>query len=101
MVDRETSDTILDVMKHHTGAEIILRYLPMSVEVARKGGSLAKNGENTVLLDAGVVWLPAGAGTLVVCLFGNDLREVHYELKDKLGRIARAVYDHFLALNKK
>lgn len=101
VVDKETSDRILEVMKHHTGAEIILRYLPMSVEIARKGGSLARNGENTVLLDAGVVWLPAGAGTLVICLFGNDLREVHYELKDKLGRIARAVYDHFLALKKK
>jgi len=101
VVDRETSDRILDVMKHHTGAEIILRYLPMSAEIARKGGSLARNGENTVLLDAGVVWLPAGAGRLVICLFGNDLREVHYELKDKLGRIARAAYDHFLALKKK
>src|SRR5512140_2434107 len=51
-VDRETSDRVLETMKHHTGAELILRYLPDSTEVARKGGSLGRSGENTVLLDA-------------------------------------------------
>lgn len=101
VVDRATSDLVLATMKHHTGAELILRYLPMSTEIARKGGSLARGGENTVLLDSGVVWLPANAGTLVICLFGNDLREVHYELKHKMGMMARAAYDYFLEKNKK
>lgn len=101
VVDRETSDMILATMKHHTGAEVILRYLPMSTEIARKGGSLARGGENTVLLDSGVVWLPGKAGTLVICLFANDLREIHYELKHKLGMMARAAYDYFLEKNKK
>jgi len=100
-VDRETSDRILDTMKSHTGAELILRYLPMATEIARKGGSLARAGENTVLLDTGVIWLPNKAGTLVICLFGNDLREVHYELKHKMGTMARAAYDYFLEKNKK
>jgi len=100
-VDRETSDRVLETMKSHTGAEVILRYLPMSTEIARKGGSLSKGGENTVFLDSGVVWLPQNAGTLVICLFGNDLQEVHYELKHKMGLMARAAYDYFLEKNKK
>jgi beta-lactamase class A len=100
-VDRATSDRVLETMKSHTGAEVILRYLPMSTEIARKGGSLSKGGENTVFLDSGVVWLPQNAGTLVICLFGNDLQEVHYELKHKMGLMARAAYDYFLEKNKK
>jgi len=100
-VDRETSDRVLGTMKSHTGAEIILRYLPMATDVARKGGSLSRGGENTVLLDAAVLWLPENAGTLVLCLFGNDLQEVHYELKHKLGLMARAAYDYFVQKNKK
>ena len=100
-VDRETSDRVLETMKSHTGAELILRYLPMDTAIARKGGSLARDGENTVLLDSGVVWLPENAGTLVICLFGNGLREVHYELKHKMGLMARAAYDYFLEKNKK
>jgi beta-lactamase class A len=101
VVDRETSDRILETMKSHTGAELILRYLPFSTEIARKGGSLAKDGEDTVLLDSAVIWLPDGAGHLIVCIWGNDLNEVHYELKHKMGLIARAGYDYFLAKNKK
>jgi beta-lactamase class A len=100
-VDRETSDRVLETMKSHTGAEVILRYLPMSTAIARKGGSLSQGGENTVFLDSGVVWLPQNAGTLVICLFGNDLQEVHYELKHKMGLMARAAYDYFLEKNKK
>jgi beta-lactamase class A len=100
-VDRAASDRVLETMKSHTGAELILRYLPMSTEIARKGGSLARDGEDTVLLDAGVIWLPENAGTLIICLFGNDLAEVHYEIKHKMGMMARAAYDYFLAKNRK
>ena len=101
IVDRTTSDQILETMKQHTGAELILRYLPFSTEIARKGGSLSKDGEDSVLLDSAVIWLPDGAGHLVICVWGNDLKEIHYELKHKMGLIARASYDYFLAKNKK
>jgi len=101
IVDRATSDQVLETMKSHTGAELILRYLPFSTEIARKGGSLAKDGEDTVLLDSAVIWLPDGAGHLVMCVWGNGLREVHYELKHKMGLIARAGYDYFLDKNRK
>ena len=101
IINKETSNEILETMKHHTGAEIILRYLPITTEIARKGGSLARFGENTVLNDLGVIWLPNNAGILIICLFGNELKEVHYELKDKLGRIARAAYDYFLHMQNK
>ena len=100
-VDRATSDRVLETMKSHTGAELILRYLPSATEIARKGGSLARDGEDTVLLDAGVIWLPEKAGTLIICLFGNDLHEVHYELKHKMGVLARAAHDYFQEKNKK
>jgi beta-lactamase class A len=100
-VNRETSDRVLETMKNHTGAELILRYLPASTEVARKGGSLGRGAENSVLLDAAVIWLPEKAGTLIICLFGNDLQEVHYEIKHKMGMMARAAYDYFLEKNKK
>ena len=101
IVNRATSDQVLETMKQHTGAELILRYLPYSTEIARKGGSLGKNGENTVLLDSGVIWLPQNAGHLILCLWGNDLNEIHYEIKHKMGIIARAAYDYFLEKNKK
>jgi beta-lactamase class A len=101
IVDRATSDRILTTMRSHTGAELILRYLPATVDVARKGGSLARNGEDTVLLDAAVIWLPDKAGTLVMCVFANGLQEVHYEIKHKIGLMARAAYDYFLAKNGK
>ena len=101
IVDRATSDQALETMKQHTGAELILRYLPFSTEIARKGGSLSKDGEDSVLLDSAVIWLPKGAGHLVMCVWGNDLKEVHYELKHKMGLIARAGYDYFLAKNRK
>jgi len=100
-VDRATSDRVLETMKHHTGSELIIRYLPGSTQVARKGGSLGRDGENAVLLDSAVIWLPDKAGTLVLCLFGNDLKEVHYEIKHKMGVAARAAYDYFLAKNRK
>ncbi len=101
IVDRASSDQVLETMKQHTGAELILRYLPFSTEIARKGGSLAKDGEDTVLLDSAVIWLPNGAGHLVMCVWGNDLDEIHYQLKHKMGLIARAGYDYFLNKNKK
>jgi beta-lactamase class A len=101
IVDRATSDQILETMKSHTGAELILRYLPFATEIARKGGSLSKDGEDSVLLDSAVIWLPDGAGHLVICVWGNDLNEIHYELKHKMGLIARAGYDYFLAKNRK
>ena len=100
-VDRETSDRVLETMKSHTGAELILRYLPESTAVARKGGSLGGDGGDAVLNDSAVIWLPEKAGTLVLCFFGNDLREVHYEIKHKVGLMARAAYDYFLAKNRK
>jgi beta-lactamase class A len=99
IVDREVSDRILGTMKQHTGAELILRYLPASTEIARKGGSLSRDGEDTVLLDSAVITLPGNAGHLVICLWGNDLHEVHYEMKHKMGLMARAAYDYFLARN--
>lgn len=101
IVDRAVSDRVLEVMKSHTGAELVLRYLPSSTAVARKGGSLSRGGRDTVLLDAAVVWLPENAGTLVMCFFGNDLAEVHYDIKHKVGLMARAAYDYFLAKNRK
>lgn len=101
VVDRETSDRIIDIMRAHTGAEVILRYLPMETPIARKGGSLERNEDNTVFNDSGIVWLPGQAGHLVICLFGNDLREVHYDLKHKMGLIARAAYDYYAGRGRK
>ena len=36
-----------------------------------------------------------------MCFFGNDLAEVHYDIKHKVGLMARAAYDYFLAKNRK
>src|SRR5512135_731671 len=47
-VDRAVSDRVLETMKSHTGAELVLRYLPESTEVARKGGSLGRDGGDVV-----------------------------------------------------
>lgn len=101
IVNREISDKILDILKHHTGAELITRYLPFGLTIARKGGSLARHGNYTVLNDAGIIWLPSGAGHLIICLFGNRLNEIHYQLKDKMGMMIRPAYDYFLEKNKK
>ncbi len=101
IINKEMSDKILETLKHHTGAELITRYLPFGVTVGRKGGSLARYGNYTVLNDSGIIWLPKKAGHLIICLFGNNLDEIHYKLKDKMGWIARAAYDYFLEQNKK
>ena len=101
IINKKFSDDILDTMKHHTGAELITRYLPFGVTIARKGGSLARDGNYTVLNDTGIIWLPKKEGHLIICLFGNSLDEIHYQLKDKMGIIARAAYDYFVEKNKK
>ena len=101
IISRAVSDQILETLKVHTGAELITRYLPYGTPIARKGGSLSQDGGDVVLNDTGIVWLPGDAGHLVICLFGNDLREVHYEIKHKMGTIARAAYDYFLEKDKK
>ncbi len=101
IVNKEMSDKILETMKHHTGAELILRFLPFGTIIARKGGSLARYGNYTVLNDAGIIWLPSDAGRLIICIFTNNLNELHYELKDKIGLVSRAAYDYFLEKYKK
>jgi len=37
---------------------------------------------------------------LIPCVWGNDLKEVHFELKHKTGVIARAGYDDLLEKNQ-
>jgi hypothetical protein len=101
IIDRATSDQILNTMRHHTGAELITRYLPLTTPVARKGGSLGKHGEYTIILDSGIVWLPEKAGHLIFCLWADGLDEPHYDLKSKFGLIARAAYDYFLEKTNK
>ncbi len=101
IVDRATSDQILETMKHHTGAELITRYLPLTTQIARKGGSLGRWGEYSIILDSGIVWLPDQAGPLIFCLWADGLNEPHYDLKRKFGIVARAAYDYFLDQGKK
>ena len=69
--------------------------------IGKGGMGAVYQGEDSVLLDSAVIWLPDGAGHLVICVWGNDLKEIHYELKHKMGLIARAGYDYFLARNRK
>ena len=94
IVDRETSDTIIATLRHHTGARLITRFLPFGVSVARKGGSLSRDWRETVLNDSGIVFLPNGEH-LVVCVFGNDLRSPWYEFEEAAGYISRYAYDYF------
>ena len=100
IVDRETSDVIISTLRHHTGARLITRFLPFGVSVARKGGSLARDGRETVLNDGGIVFLPRGEH-LVICVFGNDLRSPWYEFEEAAGYISRYAYDYFTSTSAK
>jgi len=95
IVDKKTSDAVLETCRHHTGARLITRYLPFGISVARKGGSLGRDWRQTVLCDSGVIFLPAGGGHIVVCVFGNDLYSKWYEFEIAAGKISRAAFDYF------
>ncbi|HUX08035.1 MAG TPA: serine hydrolase [Acidobacteriota bacterium] len=95
IVDRETSDTVMATCRHHTGARLITRYMPFGVSVARKGGSLGRDGRDTVLNDSGIIFMPDKAGHVVVCVFGNDLFSEGWKFEVAAGKISRAAYDYF------
>lgn len=95
IINRETSDKIIDTLRHHTGARLITRFLPFGTTVARKGGSLGRDWKQTVLNDSGIVFLPGEAGHVVICAFGNGLESQWYEFEEMVGYISRYAYDYF------
>lgn len=96
IINEEMSNQIITTLRHHTGAALISRYLPFGVGVARKGGSLARDGRWTVLNDSGIVFLPGNAGHLVVCVFANDLKDHSAVFEICVGRITRVALEYFV-----
>lgn len=94
-VDKATSDQI---MKHLYDCEDRMkaaRYLPASVKVAHKGGSV-----NAARTDAGIIDLPEGKGSILFCILTMNNKDESWT-DDNEGDvlsadIGKAVYDYFM-----
>ena len=89
-------DVLLSTMQRcQTGEGALKGMLPPGVVVAHKTGTLA----DVVANDAGIIYLPDGAGHLVVavCVRSPDAKgEPSSACQRVIANIGRAVYDYFL-----
>ena len=85
---------MIDHLKKCEDKEKMTRFLPASVAVAHKTGSV-----NASKTDAGILYLKSGPVAVCVLTDGNkDVRWVADNAAQVLiGKIARAAYDHFTA----
>ncbi len=97
VLDRERSDLMLNWMKQcQTGEKRLRGLLPPGAVVAHKTGSVG-----TAIHDAGILYLPDGAGHVILSVFTKDPeaddgqfdREKHERL---IAQIARSSYDYFV-----
>lgn len=95
LLDKERTETILEVMKRTKGERISLQ-LPPGVAVRHKTGTLfGRNGLS--VNDVGLIEQPAG-GTIAIAVFIKDSPEtVAHSTRDSvIGGISRAIYDYFV-----
>ncbi len=94
-VDKATSDQI---MKHLYDCEDRMkaaRYLPASVKVAHKGGSV-----NAARTDAGIIDLPNDKGSILFCILTMNNQDESWTDENEgdvlAAKIGKAVYDYFM-----
>jgi beta-lactamase class A len=91
VVDRATSDEIIDVLKEcQTGPARIPGLLPSDTVVAHKTGTIGGS-----VNDTGIVFLPYNAGHLAVTVLMKDARASTAERERLIAEISRYAYDYF------
>ena len=92
ILDRESCDFILSVMlRCQTGAGRIKGGLPEGTALAHKTGTIAGS-----VNDCGIIYLPDGAGHVVLTVFSKDFAETKTaDVEDIIAGVARFVHDYF------
>ena len=97
IVDRETSDRIIDVYlkECQTGTARIPGLLPKETVVAHKSGSIGGS-----VNDTGIVFLPYNAGHLAITVLMRDAKASTAERERVIAEITRYAYDYFVTSDK-
>jgi beta-lactamase class A len=89
---RERTEQLLDILlRVETGAARLKGFLPPSIPVYHKTGSLGLGVAN----DVGIIDLPDAAGHLVVAVFVKESTSDVAAQERAIAQIARAAYDYF------
>jgi beta-lactamase class A len=92
IVDRATSDEIIDILKEcQTGTTRIPGLLPSDTVVAHKSGSIGGS-----VNDTGIIFLPYNAGHLAVTVFMKDAKASTADRERVIADITRYAYDYFV-----
>jgi beta-lactamase class A len=85
-------ELLVDIMRRcRSGKARLKGLLPPGTEVAHKTGTLAQSAS-----DVGIVFLPDGAGHVIVAAYVKDSPGEDADRERALAHAARAVYDFFL-----
>lgn len=97
LVSPDASKEMLDHLKKCEDKDKIKRFLPEKTVVAHKTGSVSD-----VKTDAGIMYLPEGPVALCILTADNQDKRYHAENEASIlcGRVAREVYDFFVAQAK-
>lgn len=91
IVDRGTSDEIIEFMSHSLiGQARMPALLPEGTRVVHKTGTISGSTN-----DTGIVYLPGGAH-LIVTVFTKDAKAPAAEREHVIAEIARFAYDYFV-----
>lgn len=91
VVSREASREMLNIMLETVfWSRLLPAHLPRYTPVARKAGTLP-----TSLGETGIIYLPDGAGRVVVTVMSNHLQETRESAAGVVADIGRAAYDFF------
>jgi beta-lactamase class A len=92
VVDRASSDAILETMKRcTTGAQRIKGLLPRDTIVAHKTGSMGG-----VFDDVGIIYLPENTGHVAIAVLTKSARASSADAEKAMAEIARFAFDYFL-----
>jgi beta-lactamase class A len=92
VVDRPTSDEIIDILKEcQTGPARLPGLLPSDTVIAHKTGTIGGS-----VNDTGIVFLPYNAGHLAVTVLMKDARASTAERERLIAEITRYAYDYFV-----
>ena len=84
LINKETSQLMLDILLRQQQGERLQRYLPPDIKIAHKCGDL-DNLEN----DGGIIWLGNKIYILVVLTSGMS----NLQCRQTIGKISKFVYD--------
>jgi len=92
IIDRASSDEIMEFMNHSMiGQTRIPAMLPDGTRVVHKTGTISGSTN-----DTGIVFLPNGAGHLIITVFTKDAKASTADRERVIAEISRFAYDYFV-----